>query len=128
MEVINFLIDFVLHMDVHLNEIISNYGAWTYGILAGVVFMETGFVVTPLFAGGFTVICGWDICFPGIAESFPVIWTASYCGHSGRYSQLPYRPVYWRASFQRRDQIPEEGVSGENPGFFMKNTVERPSF
>ena len=51
MEVINFLIDFILHMDVHLNEIISNYGAWTYGILAGVVFMETGFVVTPFLPG-----------------------------------------------------------------------------
>ena len=51
MEVINFLIDFVLHMDVHLNEIIRNYGAWTYGILAGVVFMETGFVVTPFLPG-----------------------------------------------------------------------------
>jgi len=51
MEVINFLIDFVLHMDVHLNEIISNYGTWTYGILAGVIFMETGFVVTPFLPG-----------------------------------------------------------------------------
>ena len=51
MEVINFLIDFILHMDVHLNEIISNYGTWTYGILAGVVFMETGFVVTPFLPG-----------------------------------------------------------------------------
>ena len=51
MEIIKFLIDFILHMDVHLNEIISNYGAWTYGILSGVVFMETGFVVTPFLPG-----------------------------------------------------------------------------
>jgi membrane-associated protein len=51
MEVINFLIDFVLHMDVHLNEIITNYGAWTYGILFFVIFMETGFVVTPFLPG-----------------------------------------------------------------------------
>lgn len=51
MEVINFLIDFVLHMDVHLNEIISNYGTWTYGILAGVIFIETGLVVTPFLPG-----------------------------------------------------------------------------
>jgi len=51
MEVIKWLIDFVLHMDVHLNEIISNYGAWTYGILSGVIFMETGFVVTPFLPG-----------------------------------------------------------------------------
>jgi len=51
MEVIKFLIDFILHMDVHLNEIISNYGVWTYGILFLVIFMETGFVVTPFLPG-----------------------------------------------------------------------------
>ena len=51
MEIINFLIDFILHMDVHLNEIISNYGVWTYGILFFVIFMETGFVVTPFLPG-----------------------------------------------------------------------------
>lgn len=51
MDVINFLIDFVLHMDVHLNEIISNYGAWTYGILFFVIFIETGLVVTPFLPG-----------------------------------------------------------------------------
>ncbi len=51
MEVIKFLIDFVLHLDVHLNEIISNYGTWTYAILFFVVFMETGFVVTPFLPG-----------------------------------------------------------------------------
>jgi len=51
MEVIKFIIDFVLHMDVYLNDIISNYGAWTYGILFFVIFMETGFVVTPFLPG-----------------------------------------------------------------------------
>ncbi len=51
MEIIKFLIDFILHMDVHLNEIISNYGVWTYAILFFVIFMETGFVVTPFLPG-----------------------------------------------------------------------------
>ncbi|HDD56060.1 MAG TPA: DedA family protein [Chloroflexi bacterium] len=51
MEVIKFLIDFILHMDVHLNEIISNYGTWTYGILFFVIFIETGLVVTPFLPG-----------------------------------------------------------------------------
>ncbi|NQS91365.1 MAG: DedA family protein [Chloroflexi bacterium] len=51
MEVIKFLIDFVLHMDVYLKDIISNYGLWTYGILFFVIFMETGFVVTPFLPG-----------------------------------------------------------------------------
>jgi len=51
MEVIKFLIDFVLHLDVHLAEIIAQAGGWTYGILFGVIFMETGLVVTPFLPG-----------------------------------------------------------------------------
>ena len=51
MEVIKFLIDFVLHMDEHLSVIISNYGTWTYGILFLIIFLETGFVITPFLPG-----------------------------------------------------------------------------
>lgn len=51
MEIIKFLIDFVLHMDVYLNDIITNYGAWTYGILFFVIFIETGFVIMPFLPG-----------------------------------------------------------------------------
>lgn len=51
METIKFLIDLFLHLDVYLSQIISQYGVWTYGILFGVIFMETGFVVTPFLPG-----------------------------------------------------------------------------
>ncbi len=51
MEVIKFLIDFVLHMDEHLSLIISNYGVWTYCILFLIIFLETGFVITPFLPG-----------------------------------------------------------------------------
>ena len=51
MEVIKFLIDFVLHMDDYLSVIIGNYGAWTYGILFFIIFLETGFVITPFLPG-----------------------------------------------------------------------------
>ncbi len=51
MEVIKFLIDFVLHMDEHLSVIISDYGVWTYGILFFIIFLETGFVITPFLPG-----------------------------------------------------------------------------
>ena len=45
MEQIRFLIDFILHIDEHLNSIISQYGLWTYAILFGIIFVETGLVV-----------------------------------------------------------------------------------
>ncbi len=51
MDLIRYAIDFVLHLDVHLDELIRNYGAWTYGILFFIVFLETGFVVTPFLPG-----------------------------------------------------------------------------
>ena len=51
MELIQFLIDFILHLDEHLSMIISQYGTWTYAILFFVIFMETGFVVTPFLPG-----------------------------------------------------------------------------
>jgi len=50
-DIINNLIDFVLHLDKYLPEIIQNYGLWTYGILFAIIFMETGFVVTPFLPG-----------------------------------------------------------------------------
>jgi membrane-associated protein len=45
------IIDFVLHVDTYLNDIIARYGTWTYGLLFMVIFMETGFVVTPFLPG-----------------------------------------------------------------------------
>jgi membrane-associated protein len=51
MEIINFVIDFILHMDEHLAAIISQYGTWTYALLFLIIFMETGFVVTPFLPG-----------------------------------------------------------------------------
>ena len=44
-------ISFVLHLDVHLGDIVSKYGALTYAILFSIVFAETGLVVTPLLPG-----------------------------------------------------------------------------
>ena len=45
------LIDLFLHLDRHLAALVAQYGAWTYGILFGIIFAETGFVVTPFLPG-----------------------------------------------------------------------------
>jgi membrane-associated protein len=51
MEIIQFFIDFVLHIDVHLAELVQNYGLWIYGILFLIIFCETGLIVTPFLPG-----------------------------------------------------------------------------
>lgn len=51
MDIIRFLIDFILHIDVHLGQIISTYGLATYAILFAIIFMETGLVFTPFLPG-----------------------------------------------------------------------------
>jgi membrane-associated protein len=45
------LIEWCLHIDRHLSQVIQDYGPWTYAILAVVVFSETGLVVTPFLPG-----------------------------------------------------------------------------
>jgi len=51
MEIIKSLIEFILHIDKHLGEIIKNYGTLTYFILFFIIFAETGFVFTPFLPG-----------------------------------------------------------------------------
>ena len=51
MQVISELVDFILHLDVHLNAIIQNFGIWTYLILFLIIFLETGIVITPFLPG-----------------------------------------------------------------------------
>jgi membrane-associated protein len=65
LEIVKNLIDFILHIDKHLADIISQYHALTYLILFAIIFAETGFVITPflpgdslLFAAGALIAAG----------------------------------------------------------------------
>ena len=51
MEYIKYLIDFILHIEVHLDQIIRDYQTWTYAIMFLIIFLETGVVITPFLPG-----------------------------------------------------------------------------
>jgi membrane-associated protein len=51
MEFLREAVDVVLHLDAHLTTLVQQAGGWTYGVLALVIFAETGLVVTPFLPG-----------------------------------------------------------------------------
>jgi membrane-associated protein len=83
------LIDFVLHFDKHLLEIVQMYGPWVYGILFAIVFAETGFVVTPFLPGDsllFAVgaLAGTGVLNPWIAMA--LLFIAAFTGNAVNYA------------------------------------------
>lgn len=67
------LIDFILHLDVYLNSMSQTYGAWIYLILFGIIFMETGFVITPFLPGDSLLFATGALCAIG-ALKLGVVW------------------------------------------------------
>jgi membrane-associated protein len=51
MDFVRSVMDLFLHLDEHLNQIVTSYGVWTHLILFAIVFAETGLVVTPFLPG-----------------------------------------------------------------------------
>jgi membrane-associated protein len=51
MALLTWFVDFILHLDRHLTDLVATYQYWVYGILFLIVFAETGFVVTPFLPG-----------------------------------------------------------------------------
>jgi membrane-associated protein len=58
-------IDFLLHFDKHLTEFVAAYGPWVYAILFGIIFAETGFVVTPFLPGDSLLFAAGALCARG---------------------------------------------------------------
>ncbi|KGR80002.1 DedA family protein [Ureibacillus manganicus] len=72
MSFIQGLIDFILHIDEHLVEIIQQFGGWAYGIIFSIVFVETGVVIMPFLPGDSLLFASGALAALG-AFSLPVL-------------------------------------------------------
>jgi membrane-associated protein len=85
-----YLIDVVLHLDVHLNEWITQFGTGTYALLFLIVFAETGLVVTPFLPGdsllfALGALSAGDGAFLQISVLVPTLLVAVFLGDNLNY-------------------------------------------
>ena len=66
MEILTYLLDFILHVDVHLRTFVEAYGAWVYALLFMIIFVETGVVVMPFLPGDSLLFVVGALCGAGL--------------------------------------------------------------
>src|SRR5436190_21665834 len=89
MEIIAALVDFVLHVDTHLETFVLQYGTWVYALLFLIIFVETGVVVMPFLPGDSLLFVVGAMCGAGFM-SFPVavglLFAAAVLGNQSNYA------------------------------------------
>ena len=103
-EAITFLIDFILHVDVHLQSFVMSYGAWVYALLFLIVFTETGVVVMPFLPGDSLLFVVGALCGVGLMSlplSMALLIAAAVIGNQTNYTigrHLGPRVFQWEQS------------------------------
>ncbi|MGQ0563146.1 MAG: DedA family protein [Gemmatimonadota bacterium] len=116
------LIDFILHIDDHLDSIIRQYGTWTYAILFGIIFVETGLVVMPLLPGDSLLFAAGAFAARGALNPvllFVLLSIAAVVGDSVNYSIGRYigaRAFTMESRFFKREYLDRAHVFYEKYG------------
>lgn len=89
MEPAAFLIDFILHVDVHLANFVQAYGPWVYALLFAIIFVETGLVVMPFLPGDSLLFVVGTLCGAGLMSlplSMGLLVAAAVLGNQTNYT------------------------------------------
>ena len=88
-EAVTFLVDFILHVDVHLQAFVQAYGAWVYALLFLIIFVETGVVVMPFLPGDSLLFVVGALCGAGLMNlplAIGLLFVAAVLGDQVNYS------------------------------------------
>ena len=104
MELVTYLIDFILHIDRYLEAFVTSYGAWVYALLFLIIFVETGVVVMPFLPGDSLLFVVGAMCGVGLM-SYPLalglLFVAAVLGDQCNYTVGRYfgpRVFQWENS------------------------------
>ena len=89
MELLGFLVDFILHVDKYLETFVANYGAWVYALLFLIIFVETGVVVMPFLPGDSLLFVVGAMCGVGLMDysiTVPLLLAAAILGNQSNYT------------------------------------------
>ena len=89
MELLAFLIDFILHVDKHLQAFVTDHGTWVYALLFVIIFVETGVVVMPFLPGDSLLFVVGAMCGIGLMDygtSVALLWGAAVLGNQSNYT------------------------------------------
>jgi membrane-associated protein len=89
MEFAQFVLDFVFHIDRHLQHFVQAYGGWVYALLFLVIFIETGLVVMPFLPGDSLLFVIGTLCGVGVMNlpvSIVVLTAAAILGNQCNYT------------------------------------------
>lgn len=89
MDLMYFLVDFILHVDKHLAEFVTAYGLWVYALLFLIVFVETGLVVMPFLPGDSLLFVVGALCGTGMMSlplAITVLLVAAILGDQCNYT------------------------------------------
>lgn len=82
------LLDILIHLDEYLLPVVQQYGTWTYGLLFLIIFMETGFVVTPFLPGDSLLFIAGAFAGAGVLDVrvlIPLLLVAAILGDHTNY-------------------------------------------
>jgi len=89
MDFFSFLLDFILHIDKHLEAFVITYGPWVYALLFVIVFVETGVIVMPFLPGDSLLFIVGALCGAGLMSfwlAVPILIVAAILGDQCNYS------------------------------------------
>ena len=89
MDIAHFILDFILHVDVHLANFVAAYGTWVYALLFLIIFVETGVVVMPFLPGDSLLFVVGALCAKGLMSlplSIGLLIAAAILGNQSNYA------------------------------------------